>query len=193
VIRADILDFGRACDHQQSNADLVLSSARSFDSFPLPHESEILRTVRALRLIAPGLWRRRWWRSAFGGIDSACNRCRLRCIHGFRFGQTQADVALNLPFELRSQRLRYSGQWRAQWNSTPLTPQDRFAIGGRFSERGWLVRNDIGWALPGEPFGKPLGAELYLGIDDGQVSGRSADQLLGKHLAGAACAVRCGD
>lgn len=107
-----------------------------------------------------------------------------------------ADAALNLPFELGGQRLRYSGLWRAQWNRTPLTPQDRFSIGGRYTvrgfdgessllgERGWLVRNDVGWALDAG------GAELYAGLDYGQVSGPSTRWLVGRQLAGAVVGLR---
>lgn len=69
-----------------------------------------------------------------------------------------ADAQLNAPFNLGEQRLRYTGTWRAQWNRTPLVPQDRFAIGNRYTvrgfdgenqllaESGWLVRNDLGVA-----------------------------------------------
>ncbi|MES2532293.1 MAG: ShlB/FhaC/HecB family hemolysin secretion/activation protein [Pseudomonadota bacterium] len=101
-----------------------------------------------------------------------------------------AEANLNLPFSLAEQKLRYTALWRAQWNRTPLTPQDRFAIGGRYTvrgfdgetslmgERGWLVRNDLGLALG------QSGAELYVGIDYGSVGGPSAAYLLGRHLGG---------
>ncbi|HWT19941.1 MAG TPA: ShlB/FhaC/HecB family hemolysin secretion/activation protein [Variovorax sp.] len=111
-----------------------------------------------------------------------------------------ADISLNAPFKLNiggnEQKLRYSGLVRAQWNRTPLTPQDRFAIGGRYTvrgfdgetslmgERGWLIRNDIGWAMG------QSGAELYVGADYGHVSGRSTADLLGRSLAGAVIGVR---
>lgn len=107
-----------------------------------------------------------------------------------------AEVSLNAPFKLGEQKLRYSGLVRAQWNRTPLTPQDRFAIGGRYTvrgfdgetslmgERGWLIRNDIGWALG------QSGAELYVGADYGHVGGRSTADLLGRNLAGAVIGVR---
>ncbi len=113
-----------------------------------------------------------------------------------RFGLITSDVTLNAPFSLGGQKFRYSGQFRAQWNQTPLTPQDRFSIGGRYTvrgfdgatsligDRGWLVRNDIGWAMG------QSGAELYAGLDYGQVGGRSARGLLGDHLAGAVVGVR---
>jgi hemolysin activation/secretion protein len=107
-----------------------------------------------------------------------------------------ADISLNAPFKLGEQKLRYSGLIRAQWNRTPLTPQDRFAIGGRYTvrgfdgetslmgERGWLIRNDIGWAVG------QSGAELYVGADYGRVGGRSTVDLLGRSLAGAVVGVR---
>lgn len=107
-----------------------------------------------------------------------------------------ADVQANVPFELAGQRLRYSANWRAQWNRTPLIPQDRFAIGGRYTvrgfdgenvlsaERGWLLRNDLGWALG------QSGQELYLGIDYGQVGGPSSATLAGKALSGAVVGLR---
>ena len=107
-----------------------------------------------------------------------------------------ADLGLSLPFRVGDQKLRYSGLWRAQWNRTALTPQDTFAIGGRFSvrgfdgesalagDRGWLVRNDLSLAL-GES-----GAELYAGVDYGEVGGLFVDQLIGHHLAGGVIGLR---
>ncbi|WP_185868043.1 ShlB/FhaC/HecB family hemolysin secretion/activation protein [Variovorax sp. DXTD-1] len=107
-----------------------------------------------------------------------------------------AEVSLNAPFKLGAQKLRYSGLIRAQWNRTPLTPQDRFSIGGRYTvrgfdgetslmgERGWLIRNDVGWAMG------QSGAELYVGADYGHVGGRSTADLLGRSLAGAVVGVR---
>jgi hemolysin activation/secretion protein len=107
-----------------------------------------------------------------------------------------ADALFNQPFAVAGQRLRYTFVWRAQWNDTPLVPQDRFAIGGRYTvrgfdgesllaaERGWLVRNDLALALGGS------GQEAYLGVDLGRVGGRTADLLVGKQLAGAVIGVR---
>jgi hemolysin activation/secretion protein len=107
-----------------------------------------------------------------------------------------AELSLNAPFKLGEQKLRYSGLVRAQWNRTPLIAQDRFAIGGRYTvrgfdgetslmgERGWLIRNDIGWAMG------QSGAELYVGADYGHVGGRSTVDQLGRDLAGAVVGVR---
>ena len=108
-----------------------------------------------------------------------------------RFALISADANLSLPFRLGAQALRFNSQWRVQQHRTPLTPQDRFAIGGRYSvrgfdgeqnlagESGWLTRNELAAALGDS------GQELYLGIDAGQVRGPSSAQLLGRSLAGA--------
>ena len=107
-----------------------------------------------------------------------------------------ADLNLNAPFKLGAQRLRYTALWRAQWGRTPLTPQDGFAIGGRYTvrgfdgetslqaDRGWLIRNDIGLALGAS------GAELYVGIDSGTVGGYKPRNLLGRQLAGGVLGLR---
>lgn len=113
-----------------------------------------------------------------------------------RAGIVTADLQLTLPFQVSSTRWRYTGSLRAQWTNKPLTPQDRFAIGGRYTvrgfdgelslsaERGFLVRNDFGLALGAS------GQELYLGVDYGQVNGPSDVFLLGRRLAGAVLGLR---
>ncbi|WP_114239650.1 ShlB/FhaC/HecB family hemolysin secretion/activation protein [Dyella sp. C9] len=100
-----------------------------------------------------------------------------------------ADATLTLPFQFGDQHFRYIVSWRAQWNQAALVPQDRFAIGGRFTVRGydgelqltgdhgWLVRNDLGWAVFGSQ-------ELYLGLDVGHVGGPPIRWELGQTLAG---------
>lgn len=108
-----------------------------------------------------------------------------------------ADAQIAVPFQLGEQRLRYTGSWRAQWERTPLVPQDRFSIGGRYTvrgfdgeltlagERGWTVRNDVGLTLG-------AAQELYLGADYGHVGGPSARWLQGQELAGAVVGLRGG-
>lgn len=113
-----------------------------------------------------------------------------------------ADVAFNLPFSVQApwgnQTFRYSTNLRGQSNLTPLVPQDRFAIGNRYTvrgfdgqlilsaDRGWFVRNDLMMMLGAS------GQALYVGLDYGEVSGQSSDLLLGKHLAGAVLGFRGG-
>lgn len=101
-----------------------------------------------------------------------------------------ANLNVNYPFELASQKFNFNSYWEAQWNKTPLVPQDRFSIGGRYTvrgfdgestllaERGWLSRNTVSMRM-GE-----TQHQLYTGIDVGHVSGQSADLLLGQRLAG---------
>ncbi|MET3653918.1 ShlB/FhaC/HecB family hemolysin secretion/activation protein [Dyella japonica] len=110
---------------------------------------------------------------------------------------TTADVTLTVPFQFGDQRFRYIGSGRAQWNGTPLVPQDRFAISGRYTvrgfsgdlqlagDRGWLVRNDLGWLVGG-------GQELYLGADAGHVSKVPTVAALGQTLIGAVLGLRGG-
>lgn len=115
-----------------------------------------------------------------------------------RFALVTADLALAAPFQLATQMLRYSGSWRIQNHRTPLTPQDRFAIGGRFSvrgfdgesslsaERGWLLRNELSLAVG------QSGQEAYAALDHGEVGGPSADLLVGRRLTGAVIGLRGG-
>jgi hypothetical protein len=69
----------------------------------------------------------------------------------------RTNARLSLPFALSTQHLRYDVAWQRQTSNTPLTSQDQFAIGGRWTVRGfdgertlnadcgWLVRNDLSW------------------------------------------------
>ncbi len=103
-----------------------------------------------------------------------------------------ADLALAVPI---GKRLQYLAAWRAQWNRTPLVPQDRFSIGGRYTvrgfdgesslaaERGSLLRNDLTWSAFSN-------GKLYAGIDAGRVGGPGRERLRGGWLAGAALGVR---
>jgi hemolysin activation/secretion protein len=115
-----------------------------------------------------------------------------------RFALINADLNYTQPFKIGAQPLRYQATWRVQHNRTPLTPQDRMAIGSRYSvrgfdgesslsgERGWLWRNDLNI-----PLGQS-GHELYLGLDHGRVGGPSSQSLVGKSLTGAALGLRGG-
>ncbi len=108
-----------------------------------------------------------------------------------------ADAQFSVPFQLGKQRLRYTAAWRAQWNRTPLSPQDRFAIGGRYTvrgfdgesslsgERGWSLRNDLSLGIGG-------GQEFYVAADYGLIGGPSAQWQSGRDLAGMALGLRGG-
>ena len=78
-----------------------------------------------------------------------------------------ADAQWLIPFQLGAQRPLYR-QLARQWNRTPLAPQDRFSIGGRYTVRGFdgelTLMGERGWVLRNE-IGLPVGAgqELYAG------------------------------
>ena len=104
------------------------------------------------------------------------------------FSLISADGSVSLPWQALQQNWRYTVSGRAQSNLTRLTPQDRFSIGNRYSvrgfdgeqtlvaERGWFLRNEFAAEFPGQ--------QLYAGIDYGEVSGPSSQDLAGTALAG---------
>jgi hemolysin activation/secretion protein len=106
-----------------------------------------------------------------------------------------ADATVQWPFKLADQAVTYSGQFRGQYNRTPLTPQDRFTIGGRFTvrgfdglnilsaERGWIARNE--WSTE-----VTSGHKAYAALDHGHVDGTSAALLVGQSLTGTAVGLR---
>lgn len=108
---------------------------------------------------------------------------------------TLASIALQSPFELGSAQLLYDGQLRMQWNHTPLTPQDRFCIGGRYTvrgfdgvqnlcgERGQLWRNEISAQIGSA-------GRVYGGLDIGRVAGDSTTQFSGRKLVGSVFGMR---
>lgn len=108
----------------------------------------------------------------------------------------RTDARLSLPFALVNQRFRYDIAWQRQTSNTPLTTQDQFSIGGRWTvrgfdgertlnaDRGWLVRNDLSWQIPLPD------TEFYLAADYGEVAGKGTEYLTGNHLAGGAAGLR---
>ena len=114
-----------------------------------------------------------------------------------------ANVQYASVFTIAGVALNYTAVARAQWNFTPLVPQDRFAIGGRYSvrgfdgeqvlsaERGWLLHNDFGYSL--DTLLGQSGHELYIGLDAGRVSGgTTANPLPGNYLIGVVLGLRGG-
>lgn len=112
------------------------------------------------------------------------------------------DFSLNIPFSVNTpwgnQPLQYSANLRGQTNYTPLTPQDRFSIGSRFTVRGfdgeqtliadhgWLTRNELIAPIASS------GQAVYWGLDYGEVGGQSAKNLVGQYLAGTVVGLRGG-
>lgn len=114
-------------------------------------------------------------------------RSRMKLLQG-SFG-----VAGAMP--LGERQLQLSTLWRAQLGLRPLTPQDRFSIGGRYTVRGFgsdsalsadnglLVRNEAELPLTSM-------ASLYAGLDAGVVGGPSARRLAGRRLVGVTLGTR---
>lgn len=107
-----------------------------------------------------------------------------------------ADANLSFPFALAGRAWTYSGNWRAQSNFTPLTPQDRFTIGGRYSVRGFDGQSSLsterGWLLRNEML-TPIGTGnigVYLGLDHAELGGASAGSLIGTRLSGMVIGLR---
>jgi hemolysin activation/secretion protein len=113
-----------------------------------------------------------------------------------KLGLLTLDLSATVPYKAFNSNFKYAVAVHVQDNTTPLTPQDRLAIGGRYSvrgfdgdsslvgERGWTLHNDWSVALGSS------GQELYLGMDAGEVSGPSTQSLLGKTLSGAVLGLR---
>ncbi|EET8935505.1 putative hemolysin secretion/activation protein [Escherichia coli] len=108
----------------------------------------------------------------------------------------QMNASFNLPFTLAGQPFSYSFRYQRQLSNTPLTPQEQFAIGNRWTVRGfdgertlnasngWYIRNDLVWRTPLPE------QELYLGMDYGEVGGAGSEYLVGRHLAGGVVGLR---
>lgn len=113
-----------------------------------------------------------------------------------RFALVQANAQWQWPFKLGAQPWQINSQWRAQTHRTPLAPQERFAIGGRHTVRGFdgesSLSADSGWLWRNE-IATPLGdsgASAFAGLDHGQVRGPSAQRLAGTRLTGAVIGLR---
>lgn len=108
----------------------------------------------------------------------------------------QFNASASIPFTLAEQSLRFETQYSRQISDRPLTPQDQFSIGNRWTVRGfdgertlsadegWTLRNTLSWSLP------IPAQELYVGADYGKISGRWANKNLGTHLAGGVVGLR---
>lgn len=113
-----------------------------------------------------------------------------------RRGIAMGDISLNQPFALGTQPWRYYTSLRAQWSQHALTPQDRLAIAGRYTvrgfdgeqmlsgEKGLQWRNELAWNLLAR------GHELYAALDYGRVDGPGTRYLVGHQLAGSAIGLR---
>lgn len=136
------------------------------------------------------------WRRGTGAFNALPAPEEARHQGSARTGILLGDLGINHPFALGEQPWRVYSSVRGQWSPNALTPQERMAIAGRYTvrgfdgeqmlsgEKGLLWRNEIGWNL----FSR--GHELYLAADYGRVSGPGTRDLVGHQLAGSAIGVR---
>lgn len=108
----------------------------------------------------------------------------------------QFSASLTVPFALGEQQFQYQGEYLRQLSGTPLTPQDQFSIGSRWTVRGfdgertlssddgWYFRNTLSWNTP------VAQQQLYIGADYGRVDGHNRDWLTGRTLAGGVLGLR---
>lgn len=113
-----------------------------------------------------------------------------------QFKIISVDASISTPFKVGDQKFKFDSSIKVQSNKTPLVAQDRFSIGSRYSVRGFdgkaslaaekgvLLQNTLSWTIPN------VGAEAYLGVDYGRVSGISTENLVGTTLMGAVLGIR---
>lgn len=107
------------------------------------------------------------------------------------------DLQAAINFDSLTQKFNYSPRFVMQFTPDRLSSTDRFALGNRWTVRGfdgenilqenkgWYWRNDISWILPEKNY------QPYLGMDIGRASGNQAQETYsGKTLAGAVLGMR---
>lgn len=113
-----------------------------------------------------------------------------------RYGLGGVYMNISSPIKLGKTDARYTMTMRAQVSMDTLYSTEQFAIGGRYTVRGFdgeqtlaaengiLIRNELGIPL------KKANSEIYIGLDVGQVWGPSDKYLLGTKLAGSVLGIR---
>ncbi len=136
------------------------------------------------------------WRRGTGAFHALPAPEESRHEGSARTGMLLGDLGINQPFSWGEQPWRVYTSVRGQWSPNALTPQERMAIAGRYTvrgfdgeqmlsgEKGLLWRNEIAWNV----FSR--GHELYLAADYGRVDGPNTRYLVGHQLAGSALGVR---
>ena len=108
----------------------------------------------------------------------------------------QAGLQVQSPSRLADWPVVLNSELRLQWHRTPLTPQDRMCLGGRYTVRGFedsqavcgssgqLWRNEVSTQILGLPV---IG---YAGVDLGRVTERADAARLHQTLAGTFAGLR---
>lgn len=114
----------------------------------------------------------------------------------YRYKLETLDISLTMPFKLQERPLSYSATFRAQNTNTALYASEWFAIGNRWTvrgfdgesslgaEKGFFLRNEIGIPIP------DTAQSAYVGLDFGKVYGENVTNLIGNKLAGFATGLR---
>lgn len=136
----------------------------------------------------------RWGVSWFNDAPDAPDRAADSPT--YRYSLQTLDATLIIPFKLAAQALTYSGTVRAQHTNSRLYLTDQFAIGGRYTVRGFdgeltlTAENGVFWKNDLEIVLGHTGSALYLGLDAGRLYGPRVPYLQGDTLAGAAIGLR---
>lgn len=138
----------------------------------------------------------RWGVSWFNGAPDAPDRTADSPT--YRYSMQTLDATLAVPFKLSTQALTYISTVRAQHTSSRLYLSDQFAIGNRYTVRGFdgeltlASENGVFWRNNLETALGRTGSVLYLGLDAGRLYGPRVQYLLGDTLAGTAIGLRGG-
>lgn len=116
----------------------------------------------------------------------------------YRYKLETIDVSLSTPFSAWNKTLSYNGSFRVQNSNSPLYASEWFAIGNRWTvrgfdgesslgaEKGFFMRNELGVPITG------TSQAAYAGLDFGKVFGPNASNLVGTKLVGTALGMRGG-
>lgn len=114
----------------------------------------------------------------------------------YRYKLETLDIAVLLPFKLNEHPYSYSATFRAQNTNTALYASEWFAIGNRWTvrgfdgeaslgaEKGFFMRNQIDMPISGTM------QTAYAGLDFGRVYGENVPNLIGDKLAGFALGLK---
>ncbi|MBU1426194.1 MAG: ShlB/FhaC/HecB family hemolysin secretion/activation protein [Gammaproteobacteria bacterium] len=114
----------------------------------------------------------------------------------YRYKLETLDISVVLPFKVNEHPYSYSATFRAQNTNTALYASEWFAIGNRWTvrgfdgesslgaEKGFFLRNEIGIPIMG------TAQSAYVGVDFGEVYGENTANLLGNKLAGIAVGLK---
>ncbi|MFU9136430.1 ShlB/FhaC/HecB family hemolysin secretion/activation protein [Erwinia tasmaniensis] len=101
------------------------------------------------------------------------------------------DIQSSTSFILKGRYFNYSPHFNLQLTSDRLSTLNRFAIGNRWTVRGfdgevnlqqnqgWYWRNDLSWIIPGSAFQPYAGLDIGQGIGGGEPASYSGKMLIG--------------